>query len=494
MNALLIYPEFPDTFWGMKHALRLTGKKATSPPLGLVTVAAMLPETWDLKLVDLNIQRLTDRDIEWADYALLSAMVLQRDAVQEIIDRVKAAGVTMIAGGPLFTTEPEAYGDVDYLVLNEAEVTLPPFLSDLAEGRAKHIYTSNEFPDITTSPIPRWDIIDPRAYTSRGLQYSRGCPNNCDFCSVTQLFGHRWRTKSAEQIVAELDALYATGWRGSVNFVDDNLTGRPKILRNELLPALIEWRSRKVGISFGTQAGIELADDPDLMAMMVAAGFDSVFIGIETIDDDSLAECNKRQNTNRDLLADVHRIQRAGLQVNGGFIVGFDHDTPSVFARLTEFIQKSGITTAMVGLLQAPAGTRLFERLSEEGRISGMMSGDNVNGSTNIVPRMDLSALQSGYRRLLRDIYSTDNYYARIRTFLRNYRPPKAASPMQLQMWHVRAFFSALLKIGFASRDWWRYHGLLLWTLFRRPRAFPTAIVLAISGYHFHLLAEALPD
>jgi len=493
VNALLVYPEFPETFWGMKHALRIAGKKATSPPLGLVTVAAMLPESWNLRLVDLNVAELTDDDLRWADYGLVSAMVLQRDAARRIIDRMNAAGLTTIAGGPLFTTEPDAFDDVDHLVLNEAEVTLPPFLADFERGEAKHVYTSSEFPDVTSSPVPMWDIVDPHAYTSRAIQYSRGCPHNCDFCSVTQLFGHRWRTKSPRQIVAELDRLYALGWRGPVNFVDDNLTGRPRILREELLPALIEWRRGKTGVSFGTQAGIELADDPELMQMMVAAGFDSVFVGIETIDDDSLAECNKRQNRSRDLLADVHRIQRAGLQVNGGFIVGFDNDTPSVFGRLAEFIQKSGITTAMVGLLQAPSGTKLFDRLKAEGRITGRMSGDNVNGSTNIITRMELPTLQRGYRRLLRDIYSTDRYYARIRTFLRNYRPPKS-SPMQLRMWHVRAFFRAFFKIGFATRDGWRYHGLLAWTLFTRPRAFPTAIVLAISGYHFRLLAEALPD
>jgi len=493
MNALLVYPEFPDTFWSMKHALRLAGKKATAPPLGLATVAAMLPDHWSLRLIDLNIASLTDADIEWADAVLLSGMVIQRDAARRIIDRVKAAGVTTIAGGPLFTTEPDAFDDIDYLILNEGEITLPRFLRDYADGTAKHIYTTDERADITKSPVPRWDIVHPTAYTNRSIQYSRGCPHNCDFCSVTQLFGHRWRTKTPEQVIAELDAVYNSGWRGSINFVDDNLAGRPRILRQELLPALIEWRRGKETISFGTQIGIEIADDPELMAMMVEAGFDSVFIGIETVEEESLTECNKRQNRGRDLLEDVHSIQRSGLLVTGGFIVGFDHDKPSVFDRMTDFIQRSGITTAMVGVLQAPAGTRLFDRLRAENRISGQMSGDNVGGLTNVVTRMDPDTLRRGYRRMLRNIYSGDSYYARIRTFIRNYRPPRRRPP-RLRGWHIRAYFQALFELGFARRDGWRYHGLLWWTLFRKPQAYPVAITLAIAGHHFQLLAEGLQD
>lgn len=493
MNALLVYPEFPDTFWSMKHALRLAGKKATAPPLGLVTIAAMLPDDWSLRLVDLNIEDLDDSDLDWADAVLLSGMIIQRDAARAIIDRAKAKGLMTIAGGPLFTTEPENFDDVDHLILGEGEVTLPMFLADLENGTPRHVYTSDEHPDIRNSPVPRWDIVHPTAYTNRSVQYSRGCPHNCDFCSVTQLFGHRWRTKTVEQVIAELDAIYDSGWRNSINFVDDNLAGRPRVLKEELLPALIEWRRGKDAMPFGTQIGIEIADDPELMAMMVEAGFASVFIGIESVDEASLSECNKRQNQNRDLLEDVRRIQRAGLMVTGGFIVGFDHDEPTVFDRMTDFIQKSGITTAMVGVLQAPSGTKLFERLQSEGRIAGEMTGDNVNGLTNVVTKMDRSTLQQGYRRMLRRLYSADQYYARIRTFIRNYRPPRRRPP-RLRGWHIRAFFQALYELGIARRDGWRYHVLLWWTLFHKPRAFPTAITLAIAGYHFQLLADTLPE
>jgi radical SAM superfamily enzyme YgiQ (UPF0313 family) len=490
VNALLIYPKCPETFWSFKHALKFIHKKAASPPLGLLTVAAMLPTDWNLRLVDMNVAELTEGDLEWADCALVSAMVVQRDSSRTVIARCKAAGLTVIAGGPLFASEHGEFDGVDHFVLNEAEVTLPSFLADFARGCARPLYESAEFADLHESPTPRWDLVNPRDYASPNIQYSRGCPHNCEFCNVTKLFGHRWRMKTARQIIVELDRLHDLGWRGSVSFVDDNLNGSRKCLRTELLPALIEWRKDHPGMSFTAQGTIDLGDDEELMDMMVRAGFDTVFIGIETLDEASLTECNKKQNKNRDLLADVKRMQRAGLQVQGGFIVGFDHDTPKVFAQMTDFIQKSGIATAMVGLLQAPAGTELFRRLERQGRIRQIVSGDNADGTTNIIPRMGLESLQEGYCRLLSDIYSPKNYYRRLRTFLREYQPPK--TPFRLSGWHVRAFFPSIIHLGVVGKERFRYQGLLLWTLFRKPRALPVAVVLAIFGYHFRLCYEPL--
>jgi radical SAM superfamily enzyme YgiQ (UPF0313 family) len=489
MHALLLYPEFPETFWSFSHALKLMRKKASAPPLGLLTVAAMLPESWELRLVDLNATRLADADLAWADCALVSGMVIQRDSARRVIARCKSAGLTIIAGGPLFTSEPEHFDEVDHLVLNEAEVTLAPFLADFERGEAKHIYRSSEFAEMADSPVPRWDLAEERNYASKQIQYSRGCPFNCDFCSVTELFGHKWRTKSADQIIAELDSLYGLGWRGSVVFVDDNLIGDKRQLREELLPALIQWKKGKMGVSFSTQVTINLADDDALMEEMVKAGFDTVFVGIESLDEESLTECNKKQNRDRELLEDVRRMQHAGLQVQGGFIVGFDHDTPSVFQSQIDFIQKSGIVTAMVGLLQAPAGTGLYERMKREGRVNEGMSGDNVDGTTNIMPRMGLSPLQDGYRRMLLDLYAPRSYYKRLRTFLREYKPPRA-TPGSLKAWHVRTFFRSLYYMGIVGKERFQYPSLLLWTLFSRPRAFPTAIILAISGYHFRKCSE----
>ncbi|MFH1502743.1 MAG: DUF4070 domain-containing protein [Candidatus Eisenbacteria bacterium] len=488
MNTLLIYPECPETFWSLTHALRLISRKAAAPPLGLLTVAAMLPGDWRVRLVDLNVTKLSQADLDWGDCAMVSGMIVQRESARKVIARCKEAGLTVIAGGPLFSTEHEHFDGVDHFVLGEAEVTLRPFLADLERGEARRVYRADEFADMTTSPVPRWELVDPRHYISRGIQFSRGCPRDCDFCEVTELFGHRWRTKTSAQIIDELDTLYRLGWRGVVPFVDDNINGSRRLLRETLLPALIEWRKGKRGVSFSAQATIDLADDQELMDMMVRAGFDTVFIGIETLEEAGLAECNKRQNRNRDLLADVKRIQRSGLQVQGGFIVGFDSDTPQVFERMARFIQSSGIATAMVGMLQAPNGTPLYKRLAREGRIRLLVSGDNSDGTTNVVPRMGLVALQEGHRRLLRDLYSPANYYERLKTFLREYRPPRTSPRLTGQ--HVLALLRSIYSLALAGREHWRYPDLLMWTLFRNPRALPTAVALAIYGYHYRLHYE----
>jgi radical SAM superfamily enzyme YgiQ (UPF0313 family) len=302
------------------------------------------------------------------------------------------------------------------------------------------------------------------------------------------LFGHRSRIKTAQQVTRELDALYKTGWRGQIFFVDDNFIGNKRYLKTRLLPALIEWQKGKKGVPFFTEASVNLADDEALMALMFEAGFDSVFIGIETPDTVCLNECNKVQNENRDLVDSVKRIQRSGLQVQGGFIVGFDNDTHSIFQRQIDFIQKSGIVTAMVGLLQAPAGTRLYERLKREGRLLGNMSGDNVDGTTNIIPRMDLDVLHNGYRNIMHHIYSPKHYYSRVRTFLREYKAPKVEISLDFQ--RFMAFFRSNIQLGILAKGRFQYWKLLTWTLFRRPGLFPLAVTFAIHGHHFRKICE----
>jgi radical SAM superfamily enzyme YgiQ (UPF0313 family) len=488
MNILLIYPEFPDTFWSFKHALKFIRKKAALPPLGLLTLASMLPKQWSKRLVDVNVQRLTEKDLAWADCAFISAMVVQRDAARKTIAECKAAGLKVIAGGPLFTSENANFDDVDHFVLNEAEITLPLFLADLEKGCPRHVYETNGFCDIRQTPAPMWELADLKRYASMSIQFSRGCPFNCEFCNVTALFGHRTRIKTAEQIIVELDGLYNLGWRGQIFFVDDNFIGNKKYLKARLLPALIAWQKDKKGVPFFTEASVNLADDERLMEMMAQAGFDSVFIGIETPDKKCLAECNKRQNGNRDLIESVKRIQRYGLQVQGGFIVGFDSDTQSIFQRQIDFIQNSGIVTAMVGILQAPAGTRLYERLKQEGRLLGDMSGDNVDGTTNIMPRMDLEMLHSGYRNIMRHIYSPRHYYSRVKIFLREYKAPKVEVSMDFQ--RCMAFFRSNIRLGVLGKGRFQYWNLLLWTLFRRPDLFPLAVTFAIYGHHFRKICE----
>jgi radical SAM superfamily enzyme YgiQ (UPF0313 family) len=335
--------------------------------------------------------------------------------------------------------------------------------------------------------MPLWWLANLKHYSSVSIQFSRGCPFSCDLCNVTALLGHRPRIKSAAQIIAELDSLYVLGWRKGVFFVDDNFIGNKKQLKSEVLPALIKWRKGKSGMPFSTEVSINLADDRELLRLMVEAGFDTVFVGIETPNEDSLAECSKVQNRGRNLVESVGVLQRAGLQVQGGFIVGFDSDTPSIFQQQVDFIQRSGIVTAMVGLLQAPPGTRLFERLQREGRLVSRMSGDNADGTTNIVPKMGLDALRQGYRKILGQIYAPRLYYQRVVTFLREYRPPRVKARLELQ--YVLALGRSMYELGIRGAERAHYWKLFFWTLFRRPRLFPLAITLAIYGYHFRQVA-----
>lgn len=489
MKALLIYPEFPDTFWSFKHALKFIHKKSAFPPLGLLTLGAMLPKEWSTRLIDLNVKPVTERDLAWADAAFISGMSVQRDSAHQIIAQCKEGGLKVVAGGPLFTSGYEEFDQVDHFVLNEAELTLPLFLADLERGSAKPVYKTAEFSNISKTPAPLWELADMKRYAAMNIQFSRGCPFDCDFCNVTVLFGHRPRIKSSGQVIAELDALYGLGWRGQVFFVDDNFIGNKRYLKTQLLPALVEWRKDKKGIRFNTEASVNLADDRQLMEMMVQAGFDTVFVGIETPDEGGLAECNKKQNKNRDLIESVKRIQRAGLQVQGGFIVGFDSDTQSIFQRQIDFIQKSGIVTAMVGLLQAPVGTRLYERLKQEGRLLGHTSGDNVDGTTNIITRMDLDTLREGYRKIMLHIYSRKHYYRRVKTFLREYKAPKIKIPLDYQS--ILAFFRSNIRLGIIGSERFQYWGLLWWTLFRRPGLLPLAVTFAIYGYHFRKVSNS---
>jgi radical SAM superfamily enzyme YgiQ (UPF0313 family) len=451
MNALLIYPAFPDTFWSFKHALKFIDKKSAYPPLGLLTVGAMLPEKWSKRLVDLNVAELTQKDLKWADCAVISAMAIQRESSNQIITICKDAGLRVIAGGPLFTNEYDQFETVDHIVMNEAELTLPSFLADLEGDCAKHVYGTSEFADIRKTPAPMWKLIDLKKYASMNIQFSRGCLFYCDFCNVTALFGHQLRHKTSAQIIAELDKLYNLGWRGQVFFVDDNFIGNKRYLITELLPALAKWQKKKNAFKFNTEASLNLADDELLMKLMVMAGFEEVFIGIETPAEKGLLECNKKQNIKRNLLESVKRIQRAGLQVQGGFIVGFDTDESSIFQRQIDFIQKSGIVTAMVGLLQAPPGTKLYERLKKEGRVCGYISGDNADGTTNIIPKMEMSTLLKGYRKIQQNIYLPGPYYQRVKTFLREYNAPRIFVKMDFQ--RLLAFFRSCVIIGIFGKE-----------------------------------------
>ncbi len=492
MKVLLVYPKIPVTYWGFQHALKFIDKKAAFPPLGLLTVASLLPQSLDKKLIDMNVDTLKDKDLLWADYVFISAMVIQKDSVRDVIDRCKGLGVKTVAGGPLFTSESELFDDVDHLVLNEGELTIPSFLRDLERGCAKHTYTSQDWADIRTTPIPQWDLINIKKYASMNIQYSRGCPFNCEFCDITTLFGHVPRTKDNDQVLGELDAIYKAGWRSGVFFVDDNFIGNKKKLMDDVLPAIIDWqRSHNYPFQFLTEVSINLADDEKLMVMMENAGFNSVFIGIETPDEGSLAECKKTQNKNRDLISCIKKVQRFGLEVQGGFIVGFDNDSETIFDRMINFIQESGIVTAMVGLLNAPKGTSLHKRLMGEGRMDGAFTGDNTNFTMNFTPRMDKNLLVKGYKSIVSTIYSPKYYYERVKNFLKGSDTVRRIKT-DLSGTNILAFLRSTVKLGVFGKERRYYWELLFWSLFKRPKAFPAAVRFAIYGFHFRKIYEGI--
>jgi radical SAM superfamily enzyme YgiQ (UPF0313 family) len=490
MKILLVYPDYEETFWSFKRVLKILGKKAAYPPLGLLTIGAMLPDSWERKLVDMNTDILKDEYIKWADYVFVSAMIVQKESARKVIDKSKELGKPVVVGGPLFTTGWEDFTDADHIFLGEAEDTFHGFIEDLEKGTPQKFYKNSHFPDIKTTIIPDWSLINVKNYNSMCIQFSRGCPFNCEFCDVVLLNGRTPRIKSKEQLIAELEALYKRGWRAGVFFVDDNFIGKKGLLKKVFLPAIIEWqKSKRYPFSFNTQASINLADDEKIMNLMSEAGFTSVFIGIETPDSDSLEECGKFQNKNRDLIESIRIIQNKGMEVQGGFIVGFDSDKASIFQRQIEFIQKSGIVTAMVSVLNALPKTRLYKRLEESKRLINNGTGNNTKiSSLNFIPKMDKKILMNGFKKISSTIYSPKVYYERVKTFLKEYKPIKRKMP-RLRLYHIRALIGSIWLLGIKQKGRFYFWKLLLWSLFRRPALFPHAIGFSLAGIHFRTVS-----
>lgn len=490
MRVLLVYPQNPDTFWSFKHVLRFVSKRSTFPPLGLLTIAAMLPQDWDLKLVDLNVERLRDADLQWADYVFISAMIVHMPSVKEIVARCNALNKPVVAGGPLFTTGHENFPTVPHFVLGEAEELMPSLVSDMLAGTVKQYYKAPNRPNVTQVPVPRWDLVNFRHYVTMAVQFSRGCPFDCEFCDIIIMNGRVPRTKTPDQLIGELETLRLQGWKDMVFIVDDNFIGdkkRTKILLREM----IAWRERvRPSMGFFTEASVNLADDAELCELMVKAGFTKVFVGIETPVTESLQECHKLQNKGRDLIESVKTLQRAGMEVMGGFIVGFDNDQQDIFNRQFDFIQRSGVVTAMVGLLQALPQTKLYQRLAREGRLESAATGNNTEAVLNFKTKLDREFLQNGYRNLMKTLYEPKVYYQRIRTFLETHHP--RGPRLRLSPGDLQAFLKSFWMLGIRERgrhNYWRF----FWSvLLRRPGQMRQAIELAVIGYHFRRVAARL--
>ena len=490
MKILLVYPQGPDTFWSFKHVLKLVTKKAAFPPLGLLTVAAMLPREWEFRLVDLNVRSLADEDLAWADYVFLSGMIVHKASAHEVAARCAAAGKTLVAGGPLFTTGHAGFPEIRHFVLGEAEGIAARLAQDLESKTLEPIYRGKGWPDVRTTPVPRWDLVDVHDYVTMPVQFSRGCPFNCEFCDIVVMNGRVPRTKAPAQVLAELDELCARGWKDMVFIVDDNFIGNKKRSR-ELLRELVQWRSRTgAGIGFLTEASVNLADDAELCELMAQAGFKKVFLGLETPSLEGLQECSKQQNAGRDLVAAVRTLQSYGMEVMGGFIVGFDSDPRDIFRRQFEFIQSSGVVTAMVGLLSALPQTALYRRLAAEGRILAESAGNNTDAAVNFVTRLDREFLISGYRELMQRLYEPTNYYSRIRVFLRAYRPRGPVT--RISSADVKAFLTSLWLLGVRHAGRTAFWRLLIDTLVSSPRKFRAAMELSIIGHHFRRVADGL--
>lgn len=492
MKVLLVYPWFPDTCWSFRHALSFERKRSLIPPLGLITISAMLPASWEKRLVDMNVRSLTDADLEWADIVFVSAMHIQKDSLEEVLRRSKANGRRVVVGGPHASISPDELADADHVFIGEAEATLPEFVRDLERRETKRIYNAIDRPALSTVPIPDFHLLDLDLYNVMALQYSRGCPFNCEFCDIIEIYGRVPRTKSNDQMRAELDALWRAGWRDNVFIVDDNFIGNKKNVKR-LLPELAEWSERH-GYPFGlvTEASINLADDEELLQAMRRAGFYSVFVGIETPALESLKEAQKGQNTRRDLIDSIRKIQRYGMEVMAGFIVGFDHDPEDIFDAQINFIRESAVPCAMVSLLTALPGTQLWRRLEREGRLREIGRTDNNNDCTlNFIPKMNEARLIEGYKSILRTIYRPAEYYQRTLKFLAHLNRDGAPKLWgKISMNDFAALVRLVLRLGVRDRgrlEFWRFIKCVLADHRDKLRH---GIALAAIGYHLRKLTE----
>ena len=494
MKVLLINPEFPDTYWSFRHALPFEGKRCAFPPLGLLTVSALLPREWERRLVDLNIEQLKTSDIEWADMVLATAMLVQKESLREVVKRCKAMGKRVVLGGPYVTSTREELPPADHLFRGEAETTLPQFVADLARGEAKAVYEAPERPALAITPIADFGLANMKRYSAMSVQYSRGCPFSCEFCDIIEIYGRVPRTKSNQQVIAEFDALRDLGWRGTLFIVDDNFIGNKKSVR-KLLPELAKWqKANGYPFSLITESSINLADDEALLESMREAGFRRVFIGIETPVEESLHEAQKSQNRGN-LLDSVKVIQSYGIEVMAGFIVGFDNDPVDIFERQIDFIRRSAIPLAMVGLLNALPDTQLWKRLEREGRLLGEdASGNNTVCTLNFKTRMDPDVLVQGYQSLMRTIYSPREYYGRVRLSMKRTAERFSGNDHYGIFRGLVSLSRIVFRLGILDRERMEFWRFFTHSLIRHREQLADSLRLAAVGYHFRKLSDAYSE
>jgi radical SAM superfamily enzyme YgiQ (UPF0313 family) len=493
MNVLLIYPLFPKSFWSFEKTLALLDRKAMLPPLGLVTVAAILPQEWNFKLVDRNIRQITAAEWAWADLVILSAMIVQKEDLLAQIQEAKGRGKRVAVGGPYPTALPQEVTDVgaDYLILDEGEITLPLFIDAISRGESSGIFRSGgEKPDVTNTPIPRFDLLEFDAYAEMSVQFSRGCPFQCEFCDIIVLYGRKPRTKSPAQLLAELDYLYELGWRRSIFMVDDNFIGNKrnvKLFLKELQPWMV---AHEYPFSFATEASVDLAQDQELMDAMVRCNFGSVFLGIETPDEESLAFTQKFQNTRDSLSEAVYKITRSGLRVMAGFIIGFDGEKSGAGARIVKFVEQTSIPTALFSMLQALPDTALWHRLAKENRLRSKSANINQTTLMNFVPTRPLAEIASEYVEAFWELYEPSRFLDRA---YRHYRilgeatyPKKGKGAKKPLNWKVlRALLTICWRQGMLRNTRWQFWRNL-WSMYKHnPGGISSYLSVCAQIEHF---------
>jgi radical SAM superfamily enzyme YgiQ (UPF0313 family) len=499
IKVLMVWPRFPASYWSLGEATEIVPERSLMPPLGLITVAAFCPKEWTIRLVDLAFQELSDEDLLWADLVMVSAMQVQHNDARRTLERASKLSRRTMIGGPYASSEPEALLPLaDHVVVGEPDEIFQEIAADLEVGSARRLYRVIEKPDVSRTPVPRFDLLALKKYTLMAVQFSRGCPFTCEFCDIITLYGRRPRTKSPAQLIGELDALLQLGWRKEIFIVDDNFIGNHKAAL-ELARGLEQWQRRnQYPFRFGTEASIDLASRPELLDAMVKANFWRVFIGIETPSVASLKETKKFQNLRRDLLDSIRFIQQHGLWVMGGFIVGFDNDEADIFDRQIEFIERAAIPWARTGALQAPPTTPLYERMKREGRLIQSSLEPSNFSPPNFRTVLPLPELLDGLKRMLLTLYDPCRFYDRVLDSLERWqaRPEQRASALSF-LYRLRVVFKSVWRQGMLSgyrRAYWNFLGRLMlrWGLNLQKRQL--GFELALSGHHFIRYARQVAE